>query len=82
MAIPPANSNGTRQNSRRLKTLGALALTLSVLAGCQTTGTGVTSKAAQCEAFRKILWSRNDTKPTVAQVREHNAAGRLLGCWA
>jgi hypothetical protein len=57
-------------------------LSAMFLAGCQTTQTGGTSKAAQCEAFRKILYSRRDTPPTVKQVQAHNRAGRLIGCWS
>jgi hypothetical protein len=50
------------------------------LAACQTTGSAVT-EATFCGAAKAIYWSKNDTAPTVAQVREHNAVGKSLCAW-
>lgn len=59
-------------------TLGfALAL---ALAGCETAPTHP-STAAACNIFEPIGWSRLDTKPTQAAVREHNAAGKAACGW-
>lgn len=68
-----------------MPTLG-VTLLASLLASCQTTsgrmptvGT-VSISSVQCWP-RKIVYSKKDTPPTVAQVREHNATGKYLGCW-
>jgi hypothetical protein len=64
-------------NSARLT---LLALTLSA---CQTTRSDETSvpKGADfCTAARAIYYSRHDTPPTIAQIREHNAVGLALKC--
>lgn len=31
--------------------------------------------------FQPFRWSKNDTQATKDQAREHNAAGRAVGCW-
>jgi len=36
-----------------------------------------------CQAARAIYYSRHDTPPTIAQIKEHNAVGMALKCgWA
>jgi hypothetical protein len=55
----------------------ALAL---ALAGCETPQ-GKPSSGAACQIFEPISWSRLDTKPTQAAVREHNAAGKAVCGW-
>jgi hypothetical protein len=58
----------------------SLALSATLLAGCQTTST--TETRAQCSAWRAITYStKGDTAPTVKQVRVHNRTGQNLGCW-
>jgi len=40
----------------------------------------VTSGISFCQAARAIYYSRHDTPPTIAQIREHNAVGIALNC--
>ncbi len=48
-----------------------------ILAACQTTTpTAVTDTS--CLAMEPITYSRKDTPPTVAQIRQHNAAYDVL----
>lgn len=80
------------KRSWQLKGRSALALKLSVLlpvlvlAGCQTTRSGIPTAGTvrildvQCWP-KKITYSKADTSPTKSQVREHNATGRNIGCW-
>ena len=70
--------------ARKLVPVLSVLLLGSLLASCQTTGTGttVTDNNGQCVAWRAITYSsKKDTPPTVKQVREHNATGKYLGCW-
>lgn len=56
---------------------------LLMLAGCQTTtpSAGIEPGSATfCQAARAIYYSRHDTAPTIAQIREHNAVGVALKC--
>ena len=68
------------QPFRRLAPLALTPLLLTLLAGCvTTTGTAAidvhrASTLVACEAFQPISWSTRDTDPTIAQVKEHNAA--------
>jgi len=53
------------------------------LTGCQTIhseGTSPAGGADFCTAARAIYYSRHDTPPTIAQIREHNAVGLALKC--
>lgn len=55
------------------------------LAACQTTTPsgvieGSLEGASFCQAARAIYYSRHDTAPTIAQIREHNAVGVALNC--
>jgi len=34
-----------------------------------------------CQSFQPIYWGKGDTDKTVAQVKEHNAAGKALCGW-
>lgn len=36
--------------------------------------------ASFCSAARAIYYSRHDTKPTIQQIKEHNAVGLALKC--
>jgi hypothetical protein len=54
---------------------------LAALSGCQTmTPSSAISDASFCDAARAIYYSRHDTAPTIAQIREHNAVGLALKC--
>lgn len=54
---------------------------IATLTGCQTTTPSVAiSDASFCDAARAIYYSRHDTAPTIAQIREHNAVGVALKC--
>ena len=72
-------------SGRALK-LSAVLLVLP-LAGCFNAHRGVTPTVGTVEIRdvqcwpRKITYSKKDTDPTKAQVREHNATGRNIGCW-
>lgn len=57
------------------------------LAACQSTQTtrfsgteGVPVGADFCQAARAIYYSRHDTPPTIAQIKEHNAVGVAMKC--
>lgn len=62
--------------SPRIARASLLALSLAVMAGCQTTASSAIDTS--CGAFGPITWSRSDTVETVHQVRGHNAAYRSL----
>ncbi len=52
---------------------------LATVSGCQTTTpSSAISDASFCDAARAIYYSRHDTAPTIAQIREHNAVGLAL----
>jgi hypothetical protein len=57
---------------------------LPTLTACQTTtgsdGTDALHGASFCEAARAIYYSKHDTPPTIAQIKEHNAVGMALKC--
>lgn len=67
--------------SRKRTMLGMLCGLTLPLAGCQTTTGSVATEATFCGAAKAIYWSKQDTPPTVAQVREHNAVGKSLCGW-
>ena len=62
----------------RLLLLALLLSAAPILAGCQTMTAGA---ATECRIFRPITWSRQDTDPTVRQVKSHNAAGKAACGW-
>jgi hypothetical protein len=82
---PCGNKYVTRKSlSRLVKRSGPLML-LTWLAACQTTTPsgvieGPLEGASFCQAARAIYYSRHDTAPTIAQIREHNAVGVALKC--
>lgn len=41
---------------------------------------GPLAGAEFCQAARAIYYSRHDTPPTIAQIKEHNAVGVALKC--
>jgi hypothetical protein len=54
---------------------------LSGLTACQTTTLSEgTDRATFCQAAKAIYYSKYDTAPTIAQIREHNAVGVALKC--
>lgn len=67
---------------KKLATLFGI-LSLAILtASCVTTMAGsVPVTKVACGAFQPISWSAKDTKATVAQVKEHNAAGKAVCGW-
>ncbi len=77
-----AKSKTRRSPSRRGKLFGLLLL--PILTACQTTtpldGTDALHGASFCEAARAIYYSKHDTPPTIAQIKEHNAVGMALKC--
>lgn len=51
-------------------------------ASCATTTvSNVQTDKVACQSFQPITWSAKDTVLTVAQVKEHNAAGKALCGW-
>lgn len=54
-----------------------------ILNGCATTtGSGATDgHASFCSVATPIYWSKEDTAATIAQAREHNAAGVKICGW-
>ena len=60
--------------------VSALPLSAILLASCQTTSLPAqTDTLAFCDAARPIYWSKKDTPKTVAQIKEHNAVGKICG---
>lgn len=74
----------------RHRTLAAsLTLSTLMLIGCMTTTDfgGTTRQKAEadvldevCRVWLPIRWSRNDTAPTIRQVKAGNAARKAWGC--
>lgn len=58
-------------------------LLLGILqASCATTtASSVPTDRVACGSFEPIYWSAKDTPQTVAQVKEHNAAGKAICGW-
>lgn len=81
MFKPSGTQPCKRQSSKAARLVMTLsAMSLLTLTGCATL-TSATNLEAQCSAWRKITYYKQDTKNTVRQVRVHNATGRNLGCW-
>lgn len=78
---PPQSRKPSRPVRMLSATIVAAILTSLPLAACVTTNGSVTDTKAQCAAWREIMMSRKDTKPTQQQVAIHNETGRNLGCW-
>ena len=56
-------------------------ISLSTLTACQsTTLSEGTDSVSFCNAAKAIYYSKHDTAPTIAQIREHNAVGVALKC--
>lgn len=80
MQLKSAILNGKKQ--RRRVRLCALMLPL-MMGACQTTtpSSGIEAQSASfCQTAKAIYYSRHDTAPTIAQIREHNAVGVALKC--
>lgn len=80
--MPCGSRFGTHRSlSRRGKLFGLMLL--PTLTACQTTtpSDGIEpSSASFCQVAKAIYYSKHDTKPTIAQIREHNAVGVALKC--
>lgn len=74
-----------QSNGRRLLAILCVLSMSAIQTACiATTGTVVTSVDSirvACGAFEPIKWSSRDTDLTIRQAKEHNAAGKALGCW-
>lgn len=69
---------------RKLAKMCVLPMLAIPLASCATmTASSAPTDPARvaCQSFAPIAWSGKDTTLTVAQVKEHNAAGRALCGW-
>lgn len=65
-------------------TFAKLVLTLALpwaLASCTTMTAGGATKAAVCDQFRPIRWSKSDTPETIRQAKEANAVGAAICNW-
>ena len=71
------NRSATPRSPWRLAKLFAL---LPFVTACQSTSETRFSGTDFCTAARAIYYSRHDTKPTIAQIKEHNAVGMALKC--
>jgi len=63
---------------RKLRMLLLVSVLPTLLAGCLTTGTGVTSpceaqNAGEEPAWRAVSWSSRDTLKTIEEVKANNA---------
>ena len=56
-------------------------LSLMLLASCNQTNLQdpTINTLAFCDAAQPIYWSVKDTPKTVAQIKQHNAVGKLCG---
>lgn len=93
LSFPPCRrrSPQLKRQSRRANDSGwrtYMMVLLAMMTGaCQSTqqtpfsGTdGPLAGAEFCQAARAIYYSRHDTPPTIAQIKEHNAVGVALKC--
>ena len=76
-------------DQRRTCLLGLTLFGQSIDVGCF----GKSDRAAQAsirkfcgpkgsgKPFQPMAWSKRDTPETIDEAREHNAAGRKVGCW-
>ena len=64
----------TSMRRSRLAKPFALILLALPATSCATTPTAAPSEWAACAAWRPIYWSAHDTTPTLAQIKEGNAA--------
>lgn len=56
-------------------------VTVLVLTGCMTMGSGGETRKAMCDQFKPIRWSASDTAKTAVQAKEHNAVGVAICGW-
>ena len=77
-----------RAGARIVRALSLTSVTLTLTSCAALTGSGgteppapVAGAAAFCEIARPITWSSRDTDETIAEVKSHNAAGRVLCGW-
>lgn len=71
------------ERHRLLLLLVKLSAPVLLVTGCQSTSaipSLETNSATFCDAARAIYYSRHDTAPTIAQIKEHNAVGVALKC--
>lgn len=67
---------------RKLASLfGSITLAILTASCATTTASSVQTDKVACQSFQPITWSAKDTVLTVAQVKEHNAAGKALCGW-
>lgn len=67
---------------RKLVSLSGSIMLAILTASCATTTvSNVQTDKVACQSFQPITWSAKDTVLTVAQVKEHNAAGKALCGW-
>jgi hypothetical protein len=66
---------------RKLGNWCGLPLSAILLSSCATTGSSVPTDRVACRSFEPIYWSGKDTPKTIAQVKEHNAAGKAVCGW-
>jgi len=51
------------------------------LTGCQQQTMDLSAQTDECLIFKPIYWSGKDTKPTIVQIKSHNAAGKAVCGW-
>jgi hypothetical protein len=64
--------------ARRAMRAALLPMLLLILTGCAMTTASVGTDAVACSAFEPIRWSTKDTAETIRQVKEHNAAWKVI----
>lgn len=76
-----------RSTAPRALVTWCVLISLAILtASCKTTDSGVVTTSTDsvrvaCSSFEPIYWSGSDTLETIAQAKEHNAAGKALCGW-
>lgn len=87
---PKRQSRRANDSGWQIFETALLTMALAGMGACQSTQqtpfsetNGQLAGADFCQAARAIYYSRHDTPPTIAQIKEHNAVGVALKCgWA
>lgn len=62
---------------KRLTMLASGLLLIATVAGCSKT-TGLDATSVACDVLKPITWSSKDTRPTIKQIKEANAAWKSV----
>jgi len=63
--------------SRKLTMLASGLLLIATVGGCSKT-TGLNATSVTCDVLKPITWSSKDTRLTIKQIKEANAAWKSV----